>query len=192
MKKQKVREYDTESLLKGLEVNVNFYNYLIEDLFSDMPVVEEDILLLKNKYDLDSDLLDKIEDILRSKSSTKVKMTNKSDMLMSQAFFLKSKIEISKDIYDFETGIVDPYKIIEELKKLEIKLERKLTRERVKAAIDTAISELEGLEQTTANILPKIVKSDKYEVTLKDIELHLKRLESMQSAREKNSKVSSD
>ena len=185
MKKQKVRDFDIELLLRGLTVNIEFYEYLIKDLFSDIPNIEEDILFLKNKYDLDLDSLNKIEETLKVKSSTKVKITNKSDLLMSEAFFLKSKLKLSKDIYDFETGVVDPFEIIEELKKLEKKLLKKLEKE----AIQNAISTLENSDKTAETILSKIVKSDRYDISLKDIELYLKRAEAVKTARVKNSKV---
>lgn len=183
MKKQKRNAVTSENLLMQAQSTLDYYQLIIEEYFSDNVNVEEDLDLLKNKYNLAPEVLKEIESKLVSEKDTKIKLAERANILQTEVFFLRAKIKVNTEIFDTKTRIVDPYAIVELVKSAM----KKLTTKAKKELIQKAIEEIGDNGVTVDNIVSKITNKL---VSVEDIERYLKRAEAVKTARENNSKVS--
>ena len=183
MKKQKKNAVTAENLLIQAQSTLDYYKLIIEEYFTDNVNVNEDLDLLKEKYNLAPEVLREIEQKLVSEKDTKIKLAERANILQTEVFFLRAKLKVSSDIFNTETRIVDPYAIIElvesEMKKLTTKAKKELIQKAIEALGNTSIT----VDNVKSKIVSKLVSTE-------DIQRYLKRAEAVKTARAKNSKVS--
>lgn len=180
------RPVSNEQMTKYYVEAIDFMKDLIN--FHDTGIthtIDKDIMSISEigmKYTFTDKDIKELRVILeRSHNNIMIQLSDKADSLMLESFIARIGMKVDKDKADFETNSIDPFFLLKAFEKAQKKFMNKVKNDSIKNAIAQLESDNKEVTAQSIAAISNVAESD--------ITKYLKRIDSVNKARENNPKV---